>query len=272
MEKKKYSISQLASILTISETAIRKKIKGEGETKRYKERYQVVGELQNNKVVDFIMLDDIELQAEIQISKRNKNKFTGQGNVDKTPENVVQEYENVVENVDYIDVTPQVQQIDDFSRNDYLEFTKRYLDKLDNLYYTLHETQKETLEKDRQIYMLEDFEKRTKEDIAELRANNKTLEERNKTLETTFQEKRKTLEETFNNKIEEEKKRNEKKERGYKIGLLALFITFVLVVATLAVLLILEIKKPPKIEVKTVEVEKVVEKVVEKPVYKYVKR
>jgi hypothetical protein len=75
MEKKKYSISQLASILTISETAIRKKIKGDGETKRYKERYQVVGELQNNKIVDFVMLDDIELQSEIQISKRNKNKL-----------------------------------------------------------------------------------------------------------------------------------------------------------------------------------------------------
>jgi hypothetical protein len=233
MEKKKYSISQLASILTISETAIRKKIKGDGETKRYKERYQVVGELQNNKIVDFVMLDDIELQSEIQISKRNKNKFTGQSNVYKTSENVLQNCENVVENVEYIDVTPQVQQIDDFSKNDYLEFTKRYFEKLDNLYYTLHETQRETLEKDKQIYMLEDFEKRTKKDIFELEANNKTLSTLNK---------------------------------RYKIGLITLLITFIIALSTLTVLLILAIKKPP--EIRTVEVEKIIEK----PVIKYVRR
>lgn len=233
MEKKKYSISQLASILTISETAIRKKIKGDGETKRYKERYQVVGELQNNKIVDFIMLDDIELQSEIQISKRNKNKFTGQSNVYKTSENVVQDCGNVIENVDYIDVTPQVQQIDDFSKNDYLEFTKRYFEKLDNLYYTLHETQRETLEKDKQIYMLEDFEKRTKKDIFELEANNKTLSTLNK---------------------------------RYKISLITLLITFIIALSTLTVLLILAIKKPP--EIRTVEVEKIIEK----PVVKYVRR
>lgn len=237
MEKKKYSISQLASILTISETAIRKKIKGEGETKRYKERYQVVGELQNNKIVDFIMLDDIELQSEIQISKRNKNKFTGQSNVYKTTENVVQDFGNVIENVDYIDVTPQVQQIDDFSKNDYLEFTKRYFEKLDNLYYTLHETQRETLEKDKQIYMLEDFEKRTKKDIFELEATNKTLSTLNK---------------------------------RYKISLITLLITFIIALSTLTVLLILAIKKPP--EIRTVEVEKIIEKTVEKPVIKYVRR
>jgi len=229
MEKKKYSISQLSELFGVSEPAIRKKISLDNGTKRYRKRYEVVEELIGNKSTMFIMLDDTELDAEIYISKKNKNKFGLKQNVDSTLDNVEETPENVI----YVEETPEIQQIDDFSQNDLLGFTKRYIEKVDNLYETLHITNKELLEKDKQIYMLEDFEKRTKEDITELQAINKTLSIRSK---------------------------------RYVIGLLIMFITLCITVVIFSIMLIKANNKPPKIE--KVEVTKEIVKVVEKPVIK----
>lgn len=159
MSKNKYKISELANILGVSEVAIRKKIKD----KRYRQRYEVVTETVNSKQVSFILLDNAELEEEKQLAFQNKNKFSQQ--------NVY----NNVEETDYIDVMPEKSEEETLSENQYITFTKLYIDKIDNLYETLHETQKETLEKDKQIYLLENLENRTKEDILATQAENKTL-------------------------------------------------------------------------------------------------
>lgn len=150
MEKKKYSISQLASILEVSEAAVRKKIKTNGKVKRYKKRFDVVEEEVDGKSLMLILLDDDELEAEISASKINKNKFSSKENVDYT-------YTEGTENVDYIDVTPEKSSPQQNSLNEIYEFTERYIQRSENVYERLIE------EKEKNIKFLEMLDK-SKED------------------------------------------------------------------------------------------------------------
>ena len=167
MEKKKYKIAELANILGVSEPAVRKKVTSDGLEKRYKKLYEVIVEDDTM----FILLDDIELEKEKELAFKNKNKFSSK-------DSVREPYTQTVENVDYIEVTPEIQQNNEFSQNHFVEFTKRYIDRLENLYSTLDEIRRDTVEKDKQILLLEDFKNRDKQDIIELQANNKTLSEK----------------------------------------------------------------------------------------------
>lgn len=74
------------------------------------------------------------------------------------------------------------------------------------------------------------------------------------------------------NELKEVNNNVNKRNEALKSWLITVIILMILGLSTLIIFLVLEIKKPPKIEIKTVEVEKVVEKVVEKPVYKYIKK
>lgn len=164
MNKKEYRIADLSAILGISEVAIRKKVK-DG---LYKQRYEVVTKLFNNKQTAFILLSDVELEEEKRIAFANKNKFYGQ------------KVEHNVEDNDFIEVEPEKEQFNNNSQDDFKEFTKLYLSKIDNLYQSLYTTQQETLQKDKQIYLLETSESRIKSDILEAQAENKTLKLQNK--------------------------------------------------------------------------------------------
>lgn len=166
---KKYSISELASILDVSIVAIRKKIKGEGSKKRYKERFEVISE--DNKM--FILLDDADLLEEQELAKMNKNKFASQQNVSSNVTGNAQ-------NVEIIDVNPEIQQMNDFSNIQNENLTERYIKRLENLYETLDETRQNALENEKKIFLLEDIEKRKDVDLSELRATNKTLSITNK--------------------------------------------------------------------------------------------
>ena len=164
MNKKEYRIADLSAILGISEVAIRKKVK-DG---LYKQRYEVVTKLFNNKQTAFILLSDVELEEEKRIASANKNKFYGQ------------KVEHNVEDNDFIEVEPEKEQFNNNFQDDFKEFTKLYLSKIDNLYQSLYTTQQETLQKDKQIYLLETSESRIKSDILETQAENKTLKLQNK--------------------------------------------------------------------------------------------
>ena len=170
MNKKEYRIADLSVILGISEVAIRKKVK-DG---LYKQRYEVVTKLFNNKQTAFILLSDVELEEEKRIASANKNKFYGQ------------KVEHNVEDNDFIEVEPENIQSETISENSYITFTKLYIDKLDNVYQTVIEGNKQLAEKDKQIYLLEDLSKREKQDMFELQATNKTLSMKVKRYEITL--------------------------------------------------------------------------------------
>lgn len=170
MNKKEYRIADLSAILGISEVAIRKKVK-EG---LYKQRYEVVTKLFNNKQTAFILLSDVELEEEKRIASANKNKFYGQ------------KVEHNVEDNEIIEVEPENIQSETISENSYITFTKLYIDKLDNVYQTVIEGNKQLAEKDKQIYLLEDLSKREKQDMFELQATNKTLSMKVKRYEITL--------------------------------------------------------------------------------------
>ena len=168
MSMKKYRISQLAEILQVTEPAIRKKIKTEGNTKLYRNRFEVVSEFVDSKQVSFILMSDADLEEEIQLTQRNKNKFSQQNGIPYHNKNV--------EDTEYIDVSPEKVENETVLENQYITFTKLYIEKLENAYQTVIEGNKQLAEKDKQIYLLEDLSKREKQDIFELRAVNKTLE------------------------------------------------------------------------------------------------
>ena len=103
----------------------------------------------------------------------NKNKFASQQNVSyNVSENA--------QNVEIIDVNPEIQQINDFTNIRKENLTERYIERLENLYETLDETRQNALENEKKIFLLEDIEKRKDVDLSELRAVNKTLSISNK--------------------------------------------------------------------------------------------
>lgn len=157
MEKKKYSVSQLASILDVSEAAVRKKIKPNGKVKRYKKRFEVIEEEVDGKNLTLILLDDDELQAEISASKINKNKFSQRDNVSET-------YAEDTENVDYIDVTPEKPTPQQNSLNAIYEFTERYIQRSENVYERLIE------EKEKNIIYLEMLDKNKEDETLKTKA------------------------------------------------------------------------------------------------------
>ena len=165
MEKKKYKIAELANILDVSVPAIRKKVTIEGNKKRYKKHFEVI----NEDDTMFILLDDIELEREKELAFKNKNKFSVKKTLSETQEETFED--NTI-----IDVTPEKQSNLEFYVDKLETFTKRYIDDMQNVNDTLRETYKEMAEKDKQILLLEDFENRTKQDMLELQANNKTLQ------------------------------------------------------------------------------------------------
>ena len=201
MEKKKYSISELARILDVTQPAIRKKIKQNGKVKRYKNRFEVVEETINSKPTMLILLDDEELQEEIFASKTNKNKIFGNTTVENT-------YTEDIENVDYIDVTPEKQTIQQNSLNEVFEFTERYITRSENVYKML------LAEKDKNIKYLELLDKDKVDEVVQAQALQRVAEQ---------------------------------KAKRYKYVLITLSITFFITVITLAVLYVQALNKPPKV-------------------------
>lgn len=201
MEKKKYSISELARILDVTQPAIRKKIKQNGKVKRYKNRFEVVEETVNSKPTMLILLDDEELQEEISASKTNKNKIFGNNTVSDT-------YAEDIENVDYIDVTPEKQTIKENSLNEIFEFTERYINRSENVYKMLIE------EKEKNIKYLELLDKDKKDEVIEAQALLKVAQA--------------------------QKKR-------YQYGLIILLITFFITVITFTVFYVKALNKPPQV-------------------------
>ena len=222
MDKKKYSIAQLAGILGVTEPAVRKKIKLNGNVKRYKNRFEVVEEEINGRPTTLILLDDEELQSEISASKMNKNKFSSNSNVEET-------YTEDIENVDYIDVTPEKPTAQQNSLNAIFEFTERYITRSENVYERLIE------EKENNIKYLELLDKNKEDETLKAQALLKVAEAKNK---------------------------------RYQYVLLTLLITFIITVMVLIIMLIKEQNKPPQVIETEKVVEKVIEKPVYKPVRK----
>lgn len=222
MEKKKYKIAELANILDVSVPAIRKKVTVEGNQKRYKKQFEVISEDDTM----FILLDDIELEKEKELAFRNKNKFSVKKTLSDT------QIETFDDN-DIIDVTPERPVIIENQNNILLEFTKRYTDEISNVNKTLRETYEkhsaELLEKEQKILLLTTSENSKDNEINALRANEKTLQA--------------------------QKKR-------YQLCIIALSVTFFIIVITLVYFLVKAQNKPPQI----ITTEKVVEKVVNVPV------
>lgn len=106
MERKNYTIQQLADILGVSVAAIRKKIKTDDydpNIKRYKKRYPVViGTFEDRQVMQ-ISLTDIELEEEKRLSGINKIKHSAETTLHETYENNVIETEEI-DNDDVIEV------------------------------------------------------------------------------------------------------------------------------------------------------------------------
>ena len=226
MEKKKYSISELARILDVTQPAIRKKIKQNGKVKRYKNRFEVVEETVNSKPTMLILLDDEELQEEISASKTNKNKIFGNTNVSET-------YEEDIENVDYIDVTPEKPSAQETFLNNVYEFTERYINRSENVYKMLLE------EKDRSIKMLEILDNNKVDEVMQAKSQQLAAEQ----------------------KLADVQNETNKKIKRYQYGFIILLITFFATVITFTIFYIKALNKPPQI----IETEKVV--TVEKPVY-----
>ena len=219
MEKKKYSISELARILDVTQPAIRKKIKQNGKVKRYKNRFEVVEETINSKPTMLILLDDEELQEEISASKTNKNKIFGNTTVDDT-------YTEDIENVDYIDVTPEKPSAQETFLNNIYEFTERYINRSENVYKMLLE------EKDRSIKMLEILDNNKVDEVMQAKSQQQAAEQ----------------------KLADIQKETDKKIKRYQYVLLTLLITFFITVITFTVFYIKALNKPPQV----IETEKVV--------------
>ena len=156
---KKFKISELADILGISYVAVKKKIKPDENNPdiiRYKNRYTVINETVKGRDVAFILLDDADLENEINEANVNKTVYSTKENVTETDNKTVE----------YVDVEPIKAEN---NQQNIFEFTERYINKVETLY-------KELNEKDKRLLMLEDFEKRAKDDNVEKTARIKELE------------------------------------------------------------------------------------------------
>lgn len=156
--RKAYIIRELQEILGVSRTAIVKKIKSDDVNpviRRYKNRYEVVDK--DGQMA--IMFEDWELEEEKRLSK---GMASVSNNGDNTPQNE-----------DIIDIEPNVTKL---QQNDYITFTKDYIDRFTTLQETMYN---ELRERDKQILLLTTSEKSKQDEYLRTVAENKTLKLRN---------------------------------------------------------------------------------------------
>ena len=170
MEKKSYSVKELATILGCSVTAVQKKILPDEynpEIKRYKKRYDV--DIKDGKTV--ILLSDGELDEEKRLSK-------GFNNVN-TPNK--ETFENVID----VEPEPQKQVNQDIIIDKILDFTNVHIERYETLQKTYYN---ELQQKDKQILLLTTSENNKQSEYLEAQAKTKELEKRNRllTLYLTF--------------------------------------------------------------------------------------
>jgi len=164
---KKYTVQELSSILNLSDTAIRKQIK--------KGKFETSSELVGSRFVTKVILSDNELNQLIHDYSKNKVPNQVLSQFDE-PE---RKFSEVYQTCSIDDDKRNTLSIDD---NKMIEFIETYTSKLENLYKQLNE-------KDKQIYLLEDFEARQKKEYFEIKAKLKELEEENKALKTKLDKK-----------------------------------------------------------------------------------
>lgn len=159
--RKEYTIRELTEILGCSRTAIVKKIKEDSvnpSIKRYKNRYDVV--MSNGQMA--ILLDDEDLEEEKRLSRGSSN--------------VMNNGSNTVQTDDFIDIEPEKEQN---TTSDVISFTERYIEKFETFqketYNELRNVSRERDEYAKQIYLLEDSEKRKESALMETLAENVTL-------------------------------------------------------------------------------------------------
>lgn len=157
---KRYKIVELASILGLTETAIRKKVK-RGD-------FPTVQEVEQNRSVTKILLSDEQLKTLIEQTNHNKTVYS------TIKETFAEDSETVI--------NPNYQVINDNNIDKIMEFTERYIDRLESVYKTLSE-------KDSQIKLIEDSESRTKREFNELSARVKQLEKENQELKQQLNKK-----------------------------------------------------------------------------------
>ena len=164
MNKKSYSIKELATILGCSLTAVQKKIKVDNtnpEIKRYKNCYDVV--IQDGKTV--ILLTDEELEKEKRLSK-------GFNNVNATNN-------ATSENSINIETDTQKQTNQEVVLDKIFEFTNSYIERYTTLQKTYYN---ELQQKDKQVLLLTTSENKKEAEYLEAQAKAKELEKRNRLL------------------------------------------------------------------------------------------
>ena len=138
---KKVKIQELADVLGISYTAVKKKIKtdpADPKVKRYKNRYTVITENVDGRTAAYILFDDEDYQNEIK--KYNVNKT-----VNKTGERVQETYNSDGEIVDISPLPPIIK------KDELMEFTNRYIERYER---DIKQYNERLLEKDKTILEL----------------------------------------------------------------------------------------------------------------------
>lgn len=164
MERKSYSVKELAKILGCSVTAVQKKITSDEnnpDLKRYKKRFDVV--VKGGKTV--ILLSDEELEQEKSLSKGFNNVLTPN---DETFENVID-----------VEPEPQKQANQDIVLDKIFDFTNSYIERYTTLQKTFYD---ELQQKDKQILLLTTSDNNKQSEVLEAQAKTKELEKRNKLL------------------------------------------------------------------------------------------
>lgn len=173
MERKQYTIQQLADILGVSVAAIRKKIRPDAtdpNIKRYRKRYPVVTGTFDDRPVMQICLTDIELEEEKRLSGINKIKHSSDVTLPETYEN------NVVETVNTDDedvIEAEYARAPENPSNLILTLTERYNNEL-RTYID------RTIAAERNQALLEDKEKREGLYLQEIKDAKKETEEAKK--------------------------------------------------------------------------------------------
>lgn len=164
MDKKSYSVKELATILGCSVTAVQKKItqdENNPDLRRYKKRFEVVAK--DGKTV--ILLSDSELEEEKRLSKGFNNVNTTNN---ETSENVID-----------IEPEPQKQVNQDVIIDKILDFTNVHIQRYETLQKTYYN---ELQQKDKQILLLTTSENTKQAEYLVAQAKTKELEKRNRLL------------------------------------------------------------------------------------------
>lgn len=154
---RKYKVSELSHILGISEQAIRSKVK--------RNILPSVEETIDNRSITFVPLDDYQLNELINKTNKNKNIYP---TINATIE---QQEENIIEPVNPINPAINFDNV--------IDYLKQKDQQLENIYSILMEKERNIGERDKQIFLLEDSERRKESEylrqIAELKAENEKL-------------------------------------------------------------------------------------------------